>query len=155
MTRRHVIAVAVAMLVMVTALAQPLWIRATGSEVTVELLPVDPLSLFRGNYVDLGYKVPIEAWPGLDGERVFVVFERDARPSRAVRVTTDRPELAEGESCIAGRVGGSGRVGFPTLEQFFVTPEDGQLLERDLSRMVGVIRTTASCRSTLVAIEAE
>ena len=49
MTRRHVIAVGVALLSMLVVLVPPLWVRATGDEVTLEIRPVDPLSLFRGN----------------------------------------------------------------------------------------------------------
>ena len=55
MSRRHAIAVAVAIAAMVAALLPPLWIQTTGDDVVLEVAPVDPLSLFRGNYVDLTY----------------------------------------------------------------------------------------------------
>lgn len=139
---------------MFASLAQPLWIRTTGTEVSLELRPVDPLSLFRGNYVDLDYDTPVDTGNRNWGDPVFVVFD-NARPANAVKVSDDRPSLAEGETCLGGHVQSDGRVGFRTLEQFFVTEEDGSRLENDLSSMVGVIRTTGSCRSILVSIEPE
>ena len=44
MSRRHAIAVAVAIAAMVAALLPPLWIQATGDDVVLEVAPVDPLS---------------------------------------------------------------------------------------------------------------
>ena len=60
MSRRHAIAVAVAIAAMVAALLPPLWIQTTGDDVVLEVAPVDPLSLFRGNYVDLTYDLDFE-----------------------------------------------------------------------------------------------
>lgn len=155
MTRRHVIAVGIAVLTMVLSIAQPLWIQTTGDEIALELQPVDPLSFFRGNYVDLTYDLDIEPPIGLDwGDTVFVVFD-DSRPAQALRVTGTRPDLATGESCIRGVVGSRQSIRFRHLEQFFVTAEEGGVLENDLSNMVGLIRTTRSCRSILVDIERE
>lgn len=154
MNRRHAVAIIVALLAMVAALAQPLWIRSTGTEVALELRPVDPLSLFRGNYVDLNYDTPVETGDRYWGDPVFVVFN-DERPAQALRLADDRPTLSSGETCLQGTVRSSGRVGFPDLEQFFVTPEEGGRLERELGTMVGVIRATGSCRSILVGIERE
>lgn len=153
MTRRQVIAVGVAVLTMVLAIAQPLWIRTTGDEIALELQPVDPLSFFRGNYVDLTYDLDIDPPADVDrGATVFVVFD-DSRPAQALRATGSQPDLAPGESCIRGSVSWSESIRFRHLEQFFVTAEEGGELEHDLSSMVGLIRTTGSCRSILVDIE--
>jgi len=155
MTRRHVIAVAIAVSAMLAALAQPLWIQLTGNEVTLELRPVDPLSFFRGNYVDLDYDLELAAPDDLEwGDPVFVVFD-ESRPSRPLRATATRPDLASGESCIRGRVGSNQSVRFPSLEQFFVTSEKGRQLENDLDNMVGVVRATDSCRAILTNVERE
>ena len=151
MTRRHVVAVAIGIATMLLALAQPLWIRATGDEVALALQPVDPLSLFRGNYVDLRYDVDIEVPRDAEwGEAVFVVFD-NARPANALRTTTERPSLQPGETCVLGRAGSA--VEFPALEQYFVTAEEGRRLETNLGDMVGILKTTGSCRAVLTAIE--
>jgi hypothetical protein len=153
MSRRHAIAVGVAVLAMAAALAQPLWIRTTGDEVTLAIEPVDPLSFFRGNYVDLTYDVPIDVPASLGpGDAAYVVFDGE-RPANALRVSDGRPDLGPGERCVRGEVRSSTRVVFPALEQYFVTAEVGGRLERDLESMVGVLRTTGSCRAVLVAIE--
>jgi len=150
-TRRHVIAVVVAVLAMLAVLLPPLWIRMTGDEVTLAIRPVDPLSLFRGNYVDLRYDVdmPRDA-PNVEGS-VYAVFA-DERPGRLLRVTADRPDLDDGEFCVRGE-SMNGSLSFPHLEQFFVTPERGQELEQRLSRMVAVLNVTGGCRAVLVDIE--
>lgn len=154
MTRRHIIAVAVAVACMLVALLPAVWVRATGNEVALALRPVDPLSLFRGNYVDLDYD--IDATPPASaefGDTVYVVFDA-SRPANATAVTDSTPVLDLGEVCVRGRVE-SGGVHFPELEQFFVTADQGAILERNIADMVGVVRATDSCRAVLVAIEPE
>ncbi|MGI9606304.1 MAG: GDYXXLXY domain-containing protein [Acidimicrobiales bacterium] len=153
MSRRHLLAVAVALATMIAALGQPLWIRTTGADVALALQPVDPLSLFRGNYVDLTYDVRADVPSRLDrGDPAYVVFD-DARPATALRVESSRPTLGPGETCIRGEFVFGDRISFPALEQYFVTPEEGSRLERELSGMVGIVRTTGSCRAILVRIE--
>lgn len=149
MTRRHLIAVLVGLAGMLLALVPPLWIRATGQEVALALQPVDPLSLFRGNYVDLRYDVGVEIPDDLDSEAtVFVVFDAE-RPANVLRVSSDRPVLDSGETCIRGRLGFR-EVSFPELEQYFVTQEDAREIERGLSELLGIVKTTRSCRAILV-----
>ena len=152
MSRRHLIAVAIALATMILALAPPLWVRATGDEVTLGIRPVDPLSLFRGNYVDLRYDadLPGRAPPG-NLDAVYAVFS-DTRPGRLLRVSEDRPDLGPDEFCVRGRLAG-GSVEFPHLEQFFVTAERGRELERNLDDMVAVLRVTGGCRAVLVDLE--
>ena len=152
MSRRHTIAVVIALVVMIIAVVPPLWVRTTGDEVTLGIEPVDPLSLFRGNYVDLRYDADLPGTSRVpDGDAVYAVFS-DTRPGRLLRVSEDRPELRPDEFCIRGRFGGGG-VDFPHLEQFFVTAERGRELERDLNDMVAVLRVTDSCRAVLIDLE--
>jgi hypothetical protein len=151
MTRRHVIAVVIALLAMVTVLLPPLWIRTTGDEATLAIRPVDPLSLFRGNYVDLRYDVEMPSEMSDLDRSVFVVFS-DERPGRLLRVSEDRPDLDNGEFCVRGEAR-YGSLSFPQLEQFFVTPERGRELESRLNEMVAVLKVTGRCRAVLVDIE--
>jgi hypothetical protein len=152
-TRRHLVAVGVAFLAMLAVLLPPLWVRATGDEVTLAIEPVDPLSFFRGNYVDLRYDVDLPREPDdLDGA-VYAVFA-DERPGRLLRVTENRPDVDDGEFCVRGQAE-YGDLSFPHLEQFFVTPERGLELERRLSEMVAVLKVTGGCRAVLVDIELE
>ena len=151
MTRRHLIAVVVAVAVIVVALVPPLWIRATGDEVTLAIRPADPLSLFRGNYVDLAYDVEVAT--GVDGgeaRSVYAVFADD-RPAPILRVVDERPSLGEGEFCIRAKSDGR-RVWFPNLEQFFLTRERAAELG-NLADNVAVLRVTDRCHAVLVDIE--
>ena len=156
MSRRHLIAVAVAITTMLVALVPPLWIQTTGDELVLEIAPVDPLSLFRGNYVDLQYDLDLDAVTEVVDGRfdtpVYVVFD-NARPANVLRIEESRPTLGPSERCLRGRMNGSSRVTFPALEQFFVTPEQGQVLEQQLSSMVAIIKTTGSCRAILQDLE--
>ena len=153
MTRRHVIAVVVALSAMLAVLMPPLWIRTTGDEVTLAIRPVDPLSLFRGNYVDLRYDVDLPREMSDLDRAVYAVFA-DERPGRLLRVVEERPDLEDGEFCIRGRAE-YGFLSFPQLEQFFVTPEQGRELERQLNEMVAVIKVTRGCRAVLVDLQLE
>lgn len=151
MTRRHVIAVVVALLAMMAVLLPPLWIRTTGDEVTLAIRPVDPLSLFRGNYVDLRYDVEMPGEMRDLDRSVFAVFA-DERPGRLLRIELDRPGFDDGEFCIRGEAR-YGSLSFPQLEQFFVTPDVGRQLEARLREMVAVIKVTGGCRAVLIDIE--
>lgn len=156
MSRRHGIAVAVAIVTMVLALAPPLWVRTTGTDAALALQPVDPLSFFRGNYVDLRYDIEVRpTFPVESGETVYVTFDSGARPAEVVGVSDSVPPLGPGEVCLRGRFGEFDRVEFPELEQFFVTADEGRLFERRLDEMVGIVRATDSCRAVLMAIEPE
>lgn len=154
MTRRHVIAVAVAIGAMLASLAPPLWVRATGDEVYLEIRPVDPLSLFRGNYVDLRYDVDVDIPDEVEYDDAVYVVVTDDRPAVPLRATADRPDLGPGEFCLRGRARSSS-VDFPQLEQFFVTPEKGREIETNLRQYVAVVKVTGSCRAVLVDLDLE
>ena len=140
---------------MFLALAQPLWIQLTGDEIALEIRPVDPLSFFRGNYVDLTYDLDVAVPNSLErGDAVYVVFD-DSRPARPLRTSEGQPSLAPNETCIRGQVDSRQSVSFPSLEQFFVTPEQGTQLERDLANMVAIVKTTGSCRAIITDIVPE
>jgi uncharacterized membrane-anchored protein len=152
MRQRQAIAVLIGLLAMAAALAQPLWIRATGDEITLDIAPVDPLSLFRGNYVDLRYDVPLQDTFIARGNKTVYVVVDDSRPAEVLRFVEAKPDLANGEFCIRGRVDFD-RVSFPNLEQFFVTEELGRGLENSLDSMVAVVKVTGGCRAVLVDIQ--
>jgi uncharacterized membrane-anchored protein len=159
MTRRHVIAVVVALLAMGLALLPPLWVRVTGDEVTLAIRPVDPLSFFRGNYVDIRYDVEVPA-DGVGGDRtdrdrsggdtVYVLFA-DERPGRVVGMSDDRPSPTADQFCLEGRFDYD-RIDFPELEQFFVTAGRARSIEASLDDALAVLRVTDRCRAVLVDV---
>ncbi len=153
MTRRHVIAVGVGLASIFVALSPPLWIRWTGEEIALAIRPVDPQSLFRGNYVDLAYDLTVDVPAALDTGDVFYVVLGGGRPATVVRTQIDKPDLGDGETCIRAKVSFANNYAFPELEQYFVTPEQGADLEQRLDELVGVVKTTGSCRAVLVNLE--
>jgi uncharacterized membrane-anchored protein len=83
----------------------------TGVRVLLEVLPVDPRSLFRGEYVDLRYKIStIEFSEDKRFRRnqiIYVILEKKGRFWEAVDATKERPshlEKAPEKVVIAGKV---------------------------------------------------
>jgi hypothetical protein len=150
--RRQIVAVVVGVAAMLLALGPPLWVRATGSEHTLAIRPVDPLSLFRGNYMDVRYDVDVPAGTPQqdDGALVYAVFA-DERPGRLVRITPDKPDLADAEFCLRARRRGS-TLEFPNLEQFYVSAARAREFG-NLRNFLAVVDVTASCRAVLVDLE--
>ena len=121
---------------MVVNAALPLW---TGTEIRVRTVPVDPRSMFRGNYARLGYDfgtLPEDALPGEDdlrlGEVVYVSLEPGEDDEYVFAgASFERP--AEG-LFLRGRlstVTAPYRVRFG-IEAFFAPKERALELEKDL-----------------------
>ena len=97
MMGRQAIAAVVGLIAIGVAMAQPLLIRATGDEITLDIQPIDPQSLFRGNYVDLNYDIEVpESSDFSDNSAAAYVVVNGSRPADVLRVTHERPELGEG-----------------------------------------------------------
>jgi uncharacterized membrane-anchored protein len=150
MSRRHVFAGLMAVVLLQVGVLSgeylnavyPLW---TGREVRLKTIPVDPRSLFRGNYARLNYE--ISRIPGIDAP--------EGKPFRAgeivyVRLSEGKDGLYEHEGAgltrpeeglfIRGRVqdhrrtsSGSLRVRYG-IEAYFAPPEKALALEKELRR---------------------
>src|SRR5476651_2332556 len=82
-----------------------------GREVRLELTPVDPRDLFRGDYVVLNYRIgtvnvpPDGATAFTRGQQVFVTLRPDANGmSRAVAISAERPAVTGDDIVISGFV---------------------------------------------------
>ncbi len=131
------------------------WTLATGAPVVLETAPVDPRSLFSGDYVRLNYRISQLRTDQLAGERnfnphdtVYVTLRRGDPYWQAVSVCHDYPALAAGDVAIRGEVTGVAagfwnpvtrkweEVGAPVLtvrygiESYFVPEGEGRALER-------------------------
>ena len=139
--------------------AMPLW---TGQEIRIDTIPVDPRSLFRGNYALLRYEfssiegeyVPDDTYlregeviyvslqPGEDGKHVFAA------------ATLEKPETGV---YLRGRVQGAGfgrwRSNIPVdygIEAFFAPREEALALESELrDGGVAVLMVSQSGRARL------
>ena len=86
-------------------------ILRNGQEVRLEIVPVDPRDLFRGDYVVLDYRIssvdlPKDATPDFTrGQKVFVTLRPDETgKARAVAISSERPAVSGTDIVIAGTV---------------------------------------------------
>ena len=139
---------------MVARAAMPLW---TGTQVRVATTPVDPRSVFRGNYARLNYAFSTLPWDALDGSR-------DLRRGEVVYVSLDAGEdglhhyagaslepPAEGVflrgRLLPGTIVHRVRYG---IEAFFAPKEEALRLERELrDGGVAVLRVSAGGRAAI------
>lgn len=136
------IAVALQTIALVTIVGMKQWTLNTGTQVVLETRPVDPRSLFRGDYVVLRYAIgTLDAGlPGMpkdigSGEAVFVTLRRDGEFWKAVSVHAARPEPAPGDVVIKGKTPYAAS-GIKTLEirygieEYFVPEGEGRAIEQ-------------------------
>ncbi len=116
----------------------------SGGEVVLQALPVDPRSLFQGDYAILTYEIsrpPIgmEAEPG---DTVFVRLQEGPEVWRAVAYESTRP--GDG-TFIRGELGGDGNIDFG-LGTFFVPEGTGHVVEQagDLKVIVSLDESGSS-----------
>jgi uncharacterized membrane-anchored protein len=152
-SRRNMwIGIAAVALAQAAVLGWMIWQRAhllsTGREIVLEVIPVDPRSLFRGDYVALGYdisRVPVtDGVPPLRrGSVIYVTLQKTGDRWHPLASSTTKPEnLPPDQVVIKGRVDyasaptppatGQANVHYG-IEDFFVPEGTGQ----DLEKLVG------------------
>jgi uncharacterized membrane-anchored protein len=105
----------IAAALMTAALIYMIWDRmslvTTGRIVTLQVVPVDPRDMFRGDYVVLSYKISrldlnqIAGDSDIDGRgMVFVTLAESNGVWDAVSVSRKMPSLADGQVVIRGEV---------------------------------------------------
>ena len=102
-----------------------IFLLQSGTPITLRTVPIDPRSIFRGDYVILGY----EAGEGLPmtetyGDVVYAVLEKGGDVYERVRFSDTKPELTEGQICLRGRTEYQ-RATFPDIAQYFVEEGTG------------------------------
>lgn len=149
-------------------------ILTSGREIVLETVPVDPRSLFRGDYVTLRYAISqfdrAVAAGGEDlarNDRVYAVLAPGADGAWAVRtLARARPQPREGEIVLKGRVKSVHRTGDTQtvrlgygIESYFVPEGEGKALEdmvreRALSVIVAIDRdANAAIKGLVIAGE--
>ena len=140
--------------------ALPLW---TGEEIRLATAPVDPRSLFRGNYAQLSYDISVidsTYFKNLEelrhGEIVYISLSIKDEVSRLDGVTLIKP--SEGRF-VRGRLQNPNssletqRIKYG-IEAFFVPKEQALLLEKKLrTGALAVVFLSKNGRPALYAIE--
>jgi len=120
-----------------TGAVYPLW---TGQEITLKIIPIDPRSLFRGNYARLNYdisSIPKSVIEPTENIRWNEIIYIKLKPGTDGVYQYDGASLSRPESglFIRGRVSENSsemtRVRFG-IEAFFAPKEKALLLEREL-----------------------
>lgn len=129
------------------------WTLKTGTPVVLETQPVDPRSLFRGDYVRLNYKIGTlrldEVFSNREfkrHEKIYVVLEKGGPYWQPVSVHHERPVIPPHQVAIKGEVRDVGRklwnpelgsweeIDYVTvhygIENYFVPEGEGRALER-------------------------
>ncbi len=107
---------------------------ATGTEVVLQAVPVDPRSLLQGDYVVLDYQIARVPEPFSEqyepGDDAIVTLEKNGLVWVASRYFAGRGVLlSEGETYIHGIVGSDGRIDFG-IGTYFVPEGTGHIVER-------------------------
>jgi len=142
-------------------LVDRLQVQMSGKVVPLELVPVDPRDLLRGDYVvinlainEIGTEVPGSA-KVVKGDKVFVGLASEGNgPARPVVISRDRTEA--GETAIAGTVryeaGDHLRIDYG-IDAFFLPEGQGKIVERlDRKRVRLNVAIAGDGRSLPVAL---
>lgn len=153
-TARLAVVVVLQTLALFAMIAMKQWTLNTGTPVVLETQPIDPRSLFRGDYVRLNYKISELKPQELAGDnafrrydRFYLVLEPGEPYWQPVSVHRRKPALGGGRVAIKGEVqyinhrGWYGRSGDEKepihvmhvrygIENYFVPEGEGRVLER-------------------------
>jgi uncharacterized membrane-anchored protein len=144
-------------------------ILRSGQEVRLEIVPVDPRDLFRGDYVVLDYAISSVDLPKdaksefRRGQKVFVTLRPDeTSKARAVAISSERPAVSGADIVILGTVTASSvcppneaglRVCKPGiravlvkygLESYFVPQGEGKKIETTEKARLEVVAAVAA-----------
>ncbi len=142
---------------MLAKAAMPLW---TGTEIRVKTVPVDPRSMFRGNYARLNYEfgqLPDNALAGISGLRVGEVIYVGLQPGASglyqfATASLDQPSEGVFLRGRLTRAVAPYHVSYG-IEAFFAPKQKAVQLERELvNGGVAVLKVAGSGRAALVTV---
>jgi uncharacterized membrane-anchored protein len=109
---RYILAALVLCGLILATVVQRATILRSGQEVRLEVVPVDPRDLFRGDYVVLDYRIgtvdlskDVMSSPFTRGQQVFVTLRSDGtNKAKAVAISAERPAVSGSDIVISGVV---------------------------------------------------
>jgi uncharacterized membrane-anchored protein len=153
MTGRIVLIVVIQTVLLLAMIGMKQWTLTTGTPILLETQPIDPRSLFRGDYVRLSYSVSDLKISELDGDsvfthhdRIYVALQAGEKYWQPVSIHHDRPAAPPDGVVLKGEVtsinrrrwnrdrkssteGDSLTVRYG-IENYFVPEGEGRELER-------------------------
>lgn len=105
------ILVVIQTMVLIAMIGMKQYTLNTGREILLETQPVDPRSLFRGDYVRLSYKISTLVLSGMQGDKqflenevIFVTLQEGDPYWYPVAIHHSKPQTAENQVAIKGRI---------------------------------------------------
>lgn len=158
MTRRtlFLIGLALMLLAIFGQFLPPLFLLKNGTPISLRTRPVDPFSVFRGEYVTLDYEIGLgeDSVPYADEPRVvYLTLEQKGEFYERVAVSEERPALAPGQVCIRG-LRQWNAIRFPDIAQYFVEEGLGKELEsaRNAHRLIVDAVVNGKCRAAIKGV---
>jgi uncharacterized membrane-anchored protein len=98
-------------LLLIGMIAEKQWTLNTGTQVLLETQPIDPRSLFRGDYVRLNYSISrldIDRLPGdnsfVEPDTVYLVLQPEEKYWAPVSIHKNCPDIKDNQVVIKGEV---------------------------------------------------
>lgn len=140
--KKFILLVLVPAVVILAFLALNLWTTTFGDEIVLEVVPVDPRDLFRGDYVSLRYEIStisLNETPHDNrfsrGEAIYAILSQKGEFWTSDSVSHDRPITREDQVFIKGRVVRSVNDIVSVewgIESYFLPEGEGRLIEQQI-----------------------
>lgn len=142
----------------------------SGKEIILPIIPVDPRSLFRGDYVQLSYTITqlpaslLEGQQPAPGSKFFVTLAPEEGPAwKAIRITAAHPgKVADGQIVLAARTRRwqlwSGTIwAHYGIERYYVPETKGLELEKMVGqkKLAAAISVDSSGRTAIKGLAVE
>lgn len=166
MNKTRMIIFPLVVLLQMAVLGSMIWkqetILSTGEKVLLRCGPVDPRSLFSGDYVILNYEItrpdysrlekkPGEVLPYGKDRVIYLALEKpaDSKLWKAAAISQDLNWLrTRWQTVIMGRTSQYGRIRFG-LESYFVPQNEGKIIEQDLKNVYVEVSITGDGSSAI------
>ena len=136
----------------------------TGTDILLETAPIDPVDLFRGNYVALSYvisTVNLETTPHdkefIEKETIYALLSQKDEFWTIDKVSHKKPQVQQNQVCMKGKVTSSWRENQVRvewgIESFFLPTDQAKKVEREREDAKAGITVDSRCASVLKALE--
>jgi len=113
----------------------------TGKKILLEIVPIDPRDIFRGEYVRLNYKISTIKLPNVreikKNSVVYVTLKKTEKYWEPLAVNQEKPILGEGEIFLVGKKRWGNHIEYG-IESFFVPEGKAIEIERDRENVKSV-----------------
>ena len=152
--KRFILLVSVPAILILAFLGLNLRTAAFGEEIVLEVAPVDPRDLFRGDYVRLGYeisRISLNETPHAlgfsNGEAIYGTLSQKGEFWTLDSVSHNRPRAKEGQVFMKGRVTWSANDNVSIewgIESYFLPEGEGKSIERQRDGNLSAVVAVAS-----------